>query len=97
MLKLFTIIHYINAQPKLCTEETRAEQSINHTFIYLHKLTDNLENIGLMKAAIMAGTFVPLFTYDQQSSEEASNKQEISFFIKKIIREEVPRGNNPLN
>jgi hypothetical protein len=50
-----------------------------------------------MKAAIMAGTFVPLFTYDQQSSEEASNKQEISFFIKKIIREEVPRGNNPLN
>jgi hypothetical protein len=31
----------------------------------------------------MAGTFVLLFTYDQQSSEEASNKQEISFFIKK--------------
>jgi hypothetical protein len=48
-----------------------------------------------MKTARTPSTFVPLFTYDQQSSEEASNKQEISFFKKK--REEVPRGNNPLN
>jgi hypothetical protein len=36
-----------------------------------------------MKTARTPSTFVPLFTYDQQSSEEASNKQEISFLKKK--------------